>query len=100
MRVRVRCGADGTYVYFLRHRKQTKPRDRQAYFGRAGRLAATSNETFSAVAFHGASNDIRDPPAPMPAWQVWTKALNRKGTAQAVLVRNYNARGRRVSPRP
>jgi hypothetical protein len=62
----------------------------QGWAGLGGRLAATSQETFQAVIFHGAANDIKDKPAPLPAWQVWTKPLSKDGSIQAVLVANYH----------
>lgn len=62
----------------------------QVWAGHSGRLVQTSNTSFSAIVYHGASNDIRDGPLQLPSWQVWAKRLVADGSKQAILVVNYH----------
>lgn len=62
----------------------------QVWAGEAGRLVQSSRDTYSAIVYHGASNDVRAGPLQLPAWQVWAKRLVADGSEQAVLFVNYH----------
>lgn len=62
----------------------------QAWFGHPGYLIRTATTTFNATVFHGASNDIKDPPSRLPSWQVWAKPLAHENSTMAVFVGNYD----------
>jgi hypothetical protein len=62
----------------------------QAWYGRPGSLIKTAGSTFNATVFHGASNDIKDPPSKLPSWQVWAKPMARSNSSMAVLIANYH----------
>jgi hypothetical protein len=62
----------------------------QAWFGHPGYLIRTATTTFNATVFHGASNDIKDPPSRLPSWQAWAKPQAHDNSTMAVFIGNYH----------